>query len=103
MLSNSHHALIRRLARCWLLAALLLGGGLRVLAFELPATSTQCVVGTADNWNSSTVTLRLYQKSNEGWVAEGPAWQGRLGKSGLVWGRGLHPVPDSAPLSDILV
>ena len=65
-------------------------------AFEVPVSSTQCLVGVADGWNSSNVTLTFYQKSGGKWVADGPAWQGRLGKSGLVWGSGLHPVPRGA-------
>lgn len=67
-------------------------------AFELPAKSTQCLVGTADGWNSSTVTLTLYEKKNGAWIATGPAWSGRLGKSGLIWGLGLHPNPKGASL-----
>jgi L,D-peptidoglycan transpeptidase YkuD (ErfK/YbiS/YcfS/YnhG family) len=62
-------------------------------AFELPAKSSQCLVGIADGWNSSTVTLTLYDKKDGRWVPAGPAWSGRLGKSGLVWGLGLHPNP----------
>lgn len=65
-------------------------------AFELPANSTQCLVGTADDWDSSTVTLRLYQKSGSTWKPVSESWQARLGKTGLVWGRGLHPVPAGA-------
>jgi L,D-peptidoglycan transpeptidase YkuD (ErfK/YbiS/YcfS/YnhG family) len=67
-------------------------------AFELPAASSQCVVGLADDWNSSTATLRFYQKSGGRWVLQGEAWPARLGKSGLVWGRGLHPAPAGATL-----
>lgn len=62
-------------------------------AFELPARSTQCLVGIADNWNSSTVTLTLYDKKGGKWVPAGPSWDARLGKSGLIWGLGLHPNP----------
>ncbi len=62
-------------------------------AFELPADSRQCLVGTAENWNSSTVTLRLYERKGAAWQAVSEPWKARLGKSGLVWGRGLHPVP----------
>lgn len=65
-------------------------------AFELPASSSQCVVGTAKDWNTSHVTLRLYQKDGGKWKQVGPSWNGRLGKSGLVWGSGLHPVPAGA-------
>jgi len=67
-------------------------------AFELPAASSQCLVGIADNWNSSNVTLTLYEKKGGKWQASGAAWQGRLGKSGLVWGRGLSPSPAGATL-----
>lgn len=67
-------------------------------AFELPKASTQCVVGTAKDWNSSHVTLQLYQKSGKQWQKVGTAWNGRLGKNGLVWGRGLHPAPTKAAI-----
>ncbi len=62
-------------------------------AFELPASSTQCLVGIAESWDSSTVTLRFHEKSGGRWVQRGESWQGRLGKKGLVWGRGIHPLP----------
>ena len=61
--------------------------------FELPAGSTQCLVGTTENWDSSHVTLQFYQKNGQEWQSSGAAWRGRLGKSGLVWGLGLHPLP----------
>jgi L,D-peptidoglycan transpeptidase YkuD (ErfK/YbiS/YcfS/YnhG family) len=62
-------------------------------AFQLPASSTQCVVGTAKNWDSSSVTLTYWERSKGGaWKQVGPSWSGRLGKSGLIWGRGIHPL-----------
>jgi L,D-peptidoglycan transpeptidase YkuD (ErfK/YbiS/YcfS/YnhG family) len=70
---------------------------LPALAFELPANSTQCLVGLADSWDSSNVTLTLYEKSSKGWQATGPSWSGRLGKNGLVWGLGLHPKATKSP------
>ena len=79
-----------------LLLALLLTAA--ASAFELPASSSQCVLGIADGWDSSHVTLSFHEKKNGQWVATGPSWTGRLGKSGLVWGRGLHPVPANAAL-----
>ena len=69
---------------------------LPVSAFELPANSAQCVLGIADDWNSSTVTLCLYQKNDGEWKAVSSPWKARLGKSGLVWGLGIHPVPSGA-------
>lgn len=66
---------------------------LPVSAFELPPNSSQCLLGIADGWDSSTVTLCLYEKSGTAWKPAAPAWKARLGKSGLVWGLGLNPVP----------
>jgi L,D-peptidoglycan transpeptidase YkuD (ErfK/YbiS/YcfS/YnhG family) len=62
-------------------------------AFELPAGSSQCLVGVADGWNSSHVTLSYYEKRGGNWQRVGGEWKGRLGSKGLVWGRGLHPNP----------
>lgn len=66
------------------------------LGFTLPSTSTQCLVGIADSWDSSHATLTFYQKSGGRWIAEGSPWKARLGKSGLVWGSGLNPPPSGA-------
>lgn len=72
-------------------------GSLR--AFEIPAESSQIIVGTAESWNSSHVTLSMHErKPGSPWKAVGPTWTGRLGKNGLVWGRGLHPVPAGAKM-----
>lgn len=67
-------------------------------AFELPKASTQCLVGTSKDWNSSHVSLQLYQKSGKQWQKVGTTWNGRLGKNGLVWGLGLHPSPAKAAI-----
>lgn len=65
-------------------------------AFQLPKNSSQCLVGVADGWNDSHVTLTYYEKSGGQWKAVGDSWKARLGKNGLVWGRGLNPVPRGA-------
>ncbi len=59
--------------------------------FELPYESSQCVVGVADSWNSSYVTISFFEKKQGVWRGVGDDWKGRLGNKGLVWGRGLHP------------
>jgi L,D-peptidoglycan transpeptidase YkuD (ErfK/YbiS/YcfS/YnhG family) len=79
-----------------LLAISLVLLGSRTYGFQLPSSSSQCLLGVADNWDASTVTLCLYEKSGNEWKAVAAPWQARLGKSGLVWGRGLHPVPRGA-------
>lgn len=67
-------------------------------AFELPSSSSQCLVGISDNWDSSSVTLTYYEKTSGAWKSVGESWKARLGKSGQVWGRGLHPVPGGATM-----
>lgn len=67
-------------------------------AFELPAGSSQCVVGVADGWNSSHVTLSYYEKKGGEWKRVDSEWKGRLGSKGMAWGRGIHPSPRGAVL-----
>ena len=67
-------------------------------AFELPASSTQCVVGVANDWDSSHVTLTAYEKRGNQWVKTLGPWPGRLGKNGLIWGLGIHPNEPGAKL-----
>lgn len=69
---------------------------LPALAFELPADSTQCLVGISESWDSSSATLQFYRKSGGDWKPDGESWKSRLGKSGLVWGHGIHPIPTGA-------
>ena len=78
------------------IASSLAGHGLT--AFELPANSTQCLLGLADTWDSSHAKLQLFEKSGNQWLPQGEVWKARLGKSGLVWGRGLHPLPKDASI-----
>ena len=70
--------------------------GLNASGFDLPANSTQCLLGLADSWDSSHATLQLFQKSANQWQPQGEAWKARLGKNGLIWGHGLHPLPKNA-------
>ncbi len=68
-------------------------------AFSLPASSQQLVVGQAASWNSSYVELTFYERSGSGsWKKVGKSWKGRLGRNGLAWGRGIHPVPGGATM-----
>lgn len=69
---------------------LLLLSALTLLA-QVPRNSSQALVGIANNWNSSSVTLTLMEKKAGRWQAVGSSWQARVGKNGLAWGLGLHP------------
>jgi L,D-peptidoglycan transpeptidase YkuD (ErfK/YbiS/YcfS/YnhG family) len=65
-------------------------------AFQLPPASSQVLVGISEGWNDSTVTLRLYEKNAGKWQPASDPWKARLGKNGMIWGKGIHPVPAGA-------
>jgi L,D-peptidoglycan transpeptidase YkuD (ErfK/YbiS/YcfS/YnhG family) len=45
------------------------------------------------------VRLRRWERDGGGgWKPVGAEWAGRLGGAGLIWGRGLHPVPEGRAL-----
>lgn len=78
-----------------LLLALLIG--LLPAAAQMPAACSQAVIGVADSWDSSQVTLSLVEKSANGrWVRTLGPIRGRLGRNGLAWGLGLHRNPHNA-------
>ena len=60
-------------------------------SWELPSQCKQLVVGTAKSWDSSHVSVVLYEKKGNGWKSVTQPVNGRLGKNGLAWGRGIHP------------
>lgn len=62
---------------------------------QIPGDCSQAVIGNVKNWNSSHVSLTLYEKQNQKWQAIGKTWQGRLGSKGLAWGLGIHPMTNS--------
>jgi L,D-peptidoglycan transpeptidase YkuD (ErfK/YbiS/YcfS/YnhG family) len=68
------------------------------LGFQLPADSSQCIVATADGWDSSHATVSFFEKSGGQWRQSGPSWKARLGTNGMIWGRGIHPLPAGAKL-----
>jgi L,D-peptidoglycan transpeptidase YkuD (ErfK/YbiS/YcfS/YnhG family) len=62
--------------------------------WSLPEQSRQLIVGVAPIWDSSTVTLRRYERRGATWRQIGTPFAGRVGVHGLVWGRGLNPRSD---------
>jgi L,D-peptidoglycan transpeptidase YkuD (ErfK/YbiS/YcfS/YnhG family) len=68
----------------------------RLLSFELPANSTQCLLGVATDWNTSKVSLTLFEKKAGTWMPVSEPWPARLGKNGLVWGLGISPAQAGA-------
>lgn len=67
-------------------------------AAALPADCSQVIVGSADGWNSSHVQLSLLEKGPRGWVMVKGPFPARLGKAGLVWGRGVSMPPSGGPV-----
>jgi L,D-peptidoglycan transpeptidase YkuD (ErfK/YbiS/YcfS/YnhG family) len=67
----------------------------------LPPTSTQMVLGLADSWSSTKVTLHRLGKSAAGWARVGRPIPARIGPTGLAWGVGLlQPSAISAASAD---
>jgi len=62
----------------------------------IPPETRQLVVGIAADWDSSRALVQRWERREEGWAAVGAAAPARLGRSGLAWGLGLHPVEDAA-------
>lgn len=57
----------------------------------VPPQCTQAVIGIAEGWNDSHVSLSLVEKTATGvWQRVLGPIPGRLGRNGLVWGLGLH-------------
>ncbi len=64
---------------------------------SLPADCRQAIIGISKGWNSSEVTLSLVERLRNGqWKRVLGPIPGRLGRSGLVWGLGLHTSPRGA-------
>jgi D-alanyl-D-alanine dipeptidase len=61
------------------------------------AVSQQMVVVTASDWKATTGWLRRFERSAQGWEIDGPPLPVVLGRGGLGWGRGAHPLPQSGP------
>ncbi len=79
------------------LAALFLLISTLLAEAAVPADCRQAIIGIADGWNSSHVTLSLVERDRSGqWRRVLGPIRGRLGHAGLVWGLGLHQNPRRA-------
>ena len=85
---------------CGVLGLLLIANALSIqpVTAQVPEETQQLIVGIAAHWDDSHVTLQRYERHGKSWRSVGEAWPGRLGKSGLVWGRGLHTSPKGVRL-----
>jgi L,D-peptidoglycan transpeptidase YkuD (ErfK/YbiS/YcfS/YnhG family) len=63
------------------------------VASPVPADSRQLVLSVSPGWDATTARVRLYSRTSAAtpWLPAGEAVDASLGRSGLAWGRGLHP------------
>lgn len=72
--------------------------GASVPGAPLPSSCRQVIVAIPADWNSSRTTLHVLEKTDKGWTPIMEPIPARLGKSGLVWGLGVNPVPHGLTL-----
>ncbi|HUD47148.1 MAG TPA: L,D-transpeptidase family protein [Candidatus Baltobacteraceae bacterium] len=64
---------------------------------ETLSVSQQMVVVTSSDWKATTGWLRRFERTDHGWQIDGVPLRVVLGRGGLGWGRGEHPLPQSGP------
>ncbi len=64
-----------------------------VAPYVIPPASTQLLLCIAADWDSPAGELQCFTRSADGnWQPDGQPLPVMLGRSGLAWGRGLHPL-----------
>ena len=63
----------------------------QLMAFAIPSQCRQLILGVTPGWNDSHVQLQCWEHGNSKWFPVSPTWEGRVGRNGLAWGRGLSP------------
>lgn len=91
-----HHRLPKLLG--WLSIAIIGLAGLSAKDgsdhFRLPSECRQLIIGIADTWDTSNATIYLLRRHRDEWKLDNAGgWPARLGRNGLAWGRGVHPLP----------
>ncbi len=76
--------------RVLLLSSLFL---LALPGFAQIETANQLVLVVAPEWNASTGTMYLFDRTDQGWSQYNVPWKVILGDSGLAWGIGKHTNP----------
>ncbi len=66
---------------------------------DVLGNSRQLILVTTKNWDAVPGTLRRFERKNseENWREVGSLIQIVVGRSGLAWGRGLHPTNSTGP------
>ncbi len=64
----------------------------------VPAASRQLILSVSAGWDATRALLQAYERHSPGaWTAVGGPIEASLGRAGLGWGRGLHPVNLDGP------
>ncbi len=91
-------AFLARLAVAWSAA---FGTALasQQIGSPIPAESRQMILSVSADWNATTARLQAYERRSpqDAWVAVGEPIDASLGRTGLAWGRGLHPAGLAGP------
>ena len=95
MVNKRSYKMIPRLSGFVLATAVLLCSlsATPVMGEEKPAL--QALVVTTKDWSSVDATLRLYERKDakSAWISVGETIPAVVGRTGLAWGRGIHPDP----------
>ncbi len=62
-------------------------------ASPVPAESRQMVLSVSAGWDATRAILQAYERAAKDapWIPVGAPIEASLGRTGLAWGRGLHP------------
>jgi L,D-peptidoglycan transpeptidase YkuD (ErfK/YbiS/YcfS/YnhG family) len=68
-------------------------------ASPIPAESRQMILSVSPDWDATAARLQAYERRSprDAWVAVGEPIDASLGRTGLAWGRGLHPAGLAGP------
>ncbi|HSD66378.1 MAG TPA: hypothetical protein VLF95_06745, partial [Vicinamibacteria bacterium] len=66
---------------------------LLAVASPVPGETRQLVLSVSADWDQARSILQLYERSSADapWTPVGAPIDASLGRTGLAWGRGLHP------------
>src|SRR5215510_1725310 len=58
----------------------------------VPADSRQMLLSVSRDWSATTTRVRAFERAAGGpWKPVDAPFAGSLGRTGMAWGRGLHP------------
>lgn len=59
------------------------------------STADQMIVVTSKDWDAVRGTMRRFERNGASWRQVGGATPVMLGRTGIAWGSGLHPMPQT--------